>query len=160
MSKSAAGPIELLLLLIDTAFNAASWHGPNLRGAIRRVDAKQALWRPGPKRRNIAEITLHAAYWKYTAWRRIAGAKRGSFARKGSNWFDVNALSPDGWRDIARILDNEHARLREAITTMQPGRLAEVTPGARVDLRRVIAGVAMHDVYHAGQIQTIKRLMP
>ena len=83
--------IEFLLSLLDRAFHKHSWHGPNLKGSIRRVTAGEAAWRPGPGRKSIWEITLHAAYWKYAVRRRLLGEKRGSFALKGSNWFPMPA---------------------------------------------------------------------
>jgi hypothetical protein len=79
--------IELLLGLLDEAFERKAWHGPNLRGSLRGLDAKAAAWRPGPGRHNIWETAVHAAYWKYAVRRRLTGEKRGSFARGGSNWF-------------------------------------------------------------------------
>ena len=53
---------EFLLTLLDEAFDKLSWHGPNLRGAIRGVSAEEAAWRPQSRARNIWELTLHAAY--------------------------------------------------------------------------------------------------
>ncbi|HMF10720.1 MAG TPA: hypothetical protein VKE94_00390, partial [Gemmataceae bacterium] len=61
----------MLLFLLDQAFDKKAWHGPNLRGAIRRVSVAQAGWRPGPSRRSIADIVVHAAYWKYAVRRRL-----------------------------------------------------------------------------------------
>ena len=79
--------IQQLLAILDQAYNRTSWHGTNLRGSIRRVSAGQAAWRPGPKRHNIWETVVHAAYWKYAVARRFTGGDRGSFPLKGSNWF-------------------------------------------------------------------------
>ena len=62
----------LLLRVLDQAFDVKAWHGPNLLGSIRRVQAGTAVRRPGRGRRNIAEITLHCAYWKYAKIRRRA----------------------------------------------------------------------------------------
>ena len=85
MAGNASAPqIALLLHLLDGGYDKKAWHGPNLRGAIRRLNALQADWRPGPGRRSIADITVHCAYWKYAARRRLVGGKRGSFALKGS----------------------------------------------------------------------------
>src|SRR5438874_523546 len=86
MSESAIAELrELQLLLdgLDEAFDRKSWHGTNLRGSVRGVAVKEALWRPGPGRHNIWELMLHAAYWKYVVRRRITGEKRGSFLLKG-----------------------------------------------------------------------------
>ncbi len=77
--------ISHLLDLLDEAYNRVAWHGPNLRGSIRGVTAREATRSPRAGRHNIWEIVVHAAYWKYTVRRRLVGEKRGSFSQKGSN---------------------------------------------------------------------------
>jgi uncharacterized damage-inducible protein DinB len=156
------GEVGQLLAIIDQAYNKASWHGTNLRGSVRRVTPSQASWRPSADRHNIWEIVVHAAYWKYAVLRRLTGQKRGSFPLKGSNWF----VRPDaGSRDAHRalrsdvaLLDRMHAELRTAIAAL-PERELHVTPrGSKVSNFAIIAGIAAHDIYHAGQIQLLKRL--
>ena len=49
---------SMLLDGLDEAFDKKSWHGPNLRGAIRGVTAAEAAWRPAGDRHNIWELTL------------------------------------------------------------------------------------------------------
>ena len=152
--------IEYLLGLLDEAYSRAAWHGPNLRGSVRGLTAREAAWRPRPGRHNIWEIVVHAAYWKYTVRRRLIGEKRGSFSLKGSNWF---ALPIDGsekaWRDDLGLLESEHRRLRETVSSIEPEALDHRARGSKTVTRRLIAGIAFHDVYHAGQIQLIKRLL-
>src|SRR5947209_3152448 len=80
--------IALLLRILDDGYDRReAWHGPTLRGSIRRVRAEEPAWRPAPGQRNVWEIALHCAYWKYAVWRRLTGEKRGSFLREGSDWF-------------------------------------------------------------------------
>ncbi|MFQ5495905.1 MAG: DinB family protein [Phycisphaerae bacterium] len=150
---------SLLLRLVDEGYDKKAWHGTNLRGALRRVSATQAVWRPAPRRHNIAEITVHCAYWKYAVRRRIRGDKRGSFALKGNNWFAVSSrLSDDGWRETLRLLEDEHRELRDAVATCAWSRLADGPGGGGRSPADHVHGAALHDVYHAGQIQTLKAL--
>jgi DinB superfamily len=147
--------LEPYLALLDEAFERKAWHGPNLRGSVRGLSAKRAAWRPGPSRHSIWEIVVHAAYWKYAVRRRLTGQKRGSFAYPGSNWF-ARPSTPDeaAWRrDVAR-LGEEHRQLREVVARLSRADLA------REGRPRMIRGVAAHDLYHAGQIQLLKRLGP
>jgi len=140
---------------LDEAYEKRTWHGPNLKQAIRGVTAKQAAWRPGPRRHNIWEETLHAAYWKYAVRRRIEGGKRGSFALKGSNFFarpEKGKLSEAAWRGDKKLLEREHRALREAVA-----KVLQTPRGAK--LLRQLYGVAFHDIYHAGQIRLLRRLM-
>ena len=146
---------ELLLKLIDEAYKKKTWHGPNLRQAIRGVSATQAAWRPGAGRHNIWEETLHAAYWKYAVRNRIEGGKKGSFALPGSNFFprpESGGASEAAWRADKELLEREHRALRAAI-----GRVLDTPRGTK--FLKQIYGVAFHDVYHAGQIRLLRRLM-
>lgn len=146
---------ELALRLLDEAYKKRTWHGPNLRQAIRGVSAKQAAWRPESGRHNIWEETLHAAYWKYAVRKRIEGGKRGSFVLKGSNFFprpEKGKANETAWRADKELLEREHRALRAAI---------ERVLGTQREAKflRHIYGVAFHDVYHAGQIRLLRRLM-
>ncbi len=152
--------IEHLLRLLDEAYKRAAWHGPNLRGSIRGLTAGEASWRPKAGRHNIWEIVTHAAYWKYAVRRRLLGEKRGSFSVQGSNWF----LRPvdrgeKAWRGDVVMLDSEHQRLRAAVSALHPEDLDRPARGSRTVARRLVAGIALHDVYHGGQIQLIKKLL-
>ena len=145
----------LLLALLDEAYSKKTWHGPNLRQSLKGVSAKQAAWRPGRGRHNIWEIALHAAYWKYAVRRKLQAGKRGSFVLKGSNFFarpENRSASEAAWRADRMILETEHRELQKVM------RQAFETPQSEKRMA-MIYGVAFHDVYHAGQVRLLRRLM-
>lgn len=147
----------LLLTLLDQAYNRRSWHGTNLRGSIRGLSAAEAAWRPRRDRHNIQEIVVHAAYWKYAARRRLTGERRGSFPLEGSNWFRRGRADAAAWRADVQLLDECHRLLRRAIGGIDPRLLARSSrPSGPLWL---ISGIIAHDLYHAGQIQLLKKLM-
>jgi hypothetical protein len=152
-------PIDLLLALIDQAYDHKAWHGPNLRGSIRGLDAAVAGWRPAQGRRCIWEIVVHAAYWKYAVRRRLLGEKRGSFPRRGSNWFAApEPLSEADWREAVGLLEQTHRTMRAAVAGLRPADLHARAAGSKRGNFYLVSGVAAHDLYHAGQIQLLKRL--
>jgi uncharacterized damage-inducible protein DinB len=151
--------IELLLQILDSAFDKKSWHGPNLRGSIRGIEAAQAAWRPAPGRHNIWEHVVHAAYWKYIVRRRLRGEKKGSFPLQGSNWFvRPQIVAQSAWRDDVALLETSHRALRAAVAELAPQDLQYTPAHSKVSNAALLTGVAAHDVYHAGQIQLLKRL--
>ena len=155
-------PTEMLLGLLDEAFDKKAWHGTNLRGSVRGLDARTAAWRPGPRRHNIWELAVHVAYWKYAVRRQLTGEKRGSFGLAGSNWF--RRPGPEGatdtaWRRDVALLVSEHRKLRAAAAMLPEASLLDAAPGRRTTNLTLIRGVAAHDLYHAGQIQILKRLV-
>ena len=161
--KTAHRPdsIQTLLALIAQSYDAKAWHGTNLRGSIRGLTARQAAWRPSPGRHNIWEIVVHCAYWKYIVRRRILGEKKGSFPLKGSNWFRRDAgLSEQLWRADIALLESTHTSMCNAIALLKPLALSAKPRGSKIDNLAIIMGIASHDLYHAGQIQLLKRLAP
>jgi len=149
--------IQMLLALVDEAFERKAWHGPTLLGALRGVTPAAAERRPARGRHNIREVTIHAAYWKYAVRRRLTVEKRGSFALEGSNWFDTAASR--GWKDDVRLLVGEHRKLRAAIAAFPASALGRPVDAKKQTAAYTIRGIAAHDLYHAGQIQLLKKLL-
>jgi hypothetical protein len=149
-------PKSLLLEAIDEAFDRQSWHGTNLRGSIRGLTPVQAGWRPTARRHSIRDIVVHAAYWKYAVRRRISGTRRGSFALAGSNWFPTDPGRQ--WQDDVALLTSEHKALRAASEEYPDERLDRPLLKNGKTAAFLMRGIAAHDLYHAGQIQLLKRL--
>jgi hypothetical protein len=154
-----ASLLVFLLGSLDEAFDRKSWHGPNLMRALRGVTAEQAAWRPQPGGHNIWELALHAAYWKYAVRRKLTGAKRGAFVLKGSNFFlrpEAGGFGESAWKADLAILRSEHQTLREVVANCRlPGDAAN-----RERVLHLIRGIAAHDLYHAGQIRLLRKLVP
>jgi uncharacterized damage-inducible protein DinB len=153
-------PVAVLLDLLDEAFSRKSWHGPNLRGALRGVSAREAGERPDRGRHNIRELAVHAAYWKYVVRRILTGEKGGKFVLAGSNWFArPEGADEAGWRADLALLDEEHRRLRETVAGASWAALRRPPRGKKDPAAHFVRGAAAHDLYHAGQIQLLKRLL-
>jgi hypothetical protein len=150
---------DVLLRHLNEAFDHKSWHGTNLLGSIRRVNPEQASWRPSPARHNIWENIVHAAYWKYSVYRSLTGQPRGSFPLEGSNWFvrPLNESEAALKADVA-LLRDFHAKLLDAVRHFDSRRLLENPAGSKFTYQSLILGAGAHDLYHAGQIQLLKRL--
>jgi uncharacterized damage-inducible protein DinB len=160
MTASARAPeIRLLLRIVDEAYERKAWHGPNLRGSIRGLTIQEAAWRPTAGRHNIWEIVVHAAYWKYIVLRRLRGGRKGAFPIRGSNWF-VRPVIPTlpAWRADVASLEAMHRTMRAAIAQLTSIELRKIPSGSKVSTVALVSGIAAHDVYHAGQIQLLKRL--
>ena len=142
--------IQLLLEILDHAYNKPSWHGPNLSNSFRGLDAKTAA-RSVHGRKSIWQQVLHAAYWKQRVLNKIVGTQR--FPRSGSNWPRLpETITNRAWNEDAALLDEIHKNLLQAVTTLDSHKLEP-------KLRKMIYGAAAHDVYHAGQIKLLRKML-
>lgn len=153
------GRVRLLLEVFDQAFRAPAWHGTPLKGTVRGLTARDALWRPGRGRHNIWELVLHTAYWKCVVRRRLLRDPDIAFPRPGANFPDLPATpNAVAWKRDRALLDEQHALLRRAIVRLEPSELGRRAWRSKWTVAENVYGIASHDLYHAGQIQLIKRL--
>jgi hypothetical protein len=152
--------VRLLLEVFDQAYTAPSWHGTPLKGSIRGIAAPQALWRLAPGRHSIWELVLHTAYWKCMVRRRLARDPEISLPREGAN-FPALPERPNesAWKRDRALLDEQHRLLRRVIAGLDPAQLGRRGWRSKWPVKAEIYGIASHDLYHAGQIQILKRLM-
>ena len=153
--------IASLLAQLDEAFDRRSWHGTNLRGSLRGMGAAKASWRPGAgaaqrlgdrRARGVLEVRGLAP-----AHRREARVLRAAPAATGSR-----APAPPteaAWRRDVALLGECHRQLRAAVARLADGDLDRRAPGGKETVGRLVRGIAAHDLYHAGQIQLLKRMM-
>jgi uncharacterized damage-inducible protein DinB len=153
--------IAEILKALDPPAGTRLWYGgASPLGSLRGVSAKEAAWKPAPDRHSIWELVLHIAYWKYAVRRKLTGAPKGGFPRGPANWPSVPER-PDSktWKEDRALLREEHTRLVEAVKSFDARRLdkkpEDAVEGTFVDQ---LMGIVMHDTYHTGQIQILKRL--
>ena len=170
--------IDDVLKVLEPAPGFRPWHGgASPLGSLRGVSEVEAAWRPAPGRHSIWELVLHIAYWKYAVRRRLVGGPSGAFPRSPSNWPAVpEPADAKAWKADRALLRDEHSQVVEAIRGFDPAQYDEVAPGggagsgsgggagsgasagAGTTFGDLIMGVVMHDTYHTGQIQLLKRL--
>lgn len=150
---------NLLLLQLEQAFQRKSWHGTNLSGSIRGLKTDLAKWRAAKERHNIWELIVHCAYWKYSVYRRLENLPIGSFPLKGSDWFPrPDEDSEKALKSDIKLLKESHSKLINAVSDFDENKFGDMPKGSSTSYLDLMVGVAAHDLYHAGQINLIKKL--
>jgi hypothetical protein len=152
-----SGPDARVLARVpDEGYGPGAWHGPDLKAALADVTLELAFWRPGPARHNIAEIAIHHAYYVHSVRGRLLGTAPEPFVLQGEDWFKLEGRAGMSWPEIVAMVEKEYGRLAASVADICAARVQSPLPEAeRFDL---ILGITCHAVYHAGQIQLIKRL--
>jgi len=142
--------------ILREGYGDGAWHGPDLKAAIADVTSSGAFWRPAPGRHNIAEIALHHAYYARAVRAKVIGTDVEPFVLSGEDWFALPDPSTLPWSKIQEIVRLEQDRLAAVVADIDAHRIQSPLPDSeRFDL---VLGITCHAVYHAGQIQLVKRL--
>jgi DinB superfamily len=145
---------QVLARLVREGYGPGAWHGPDLKAALADVGPDLAFWRPAPGAHNIAEIALHHAYCARSVRGRLTGAPPEPFVLPGEDWFEAADGKTLAWPRIQTVLETEQQRLAEAVAA-EDSSPAALSPTERFDL---VLGITSHAIYHAGQVQLLKRL--
>jgi DinB superfamily len=154
MTTTAAVGIESRVL--NEGYGPGAWHGADLKAALGDVTPVLAFWRPAAGRHNIAEIALHHAYYARAVRGQISGQSPEPFVLDGEDWFDLADESALSWPPIITAVETEQQRLGEVIARIEGGKMKSALADA--ERFNLVLGITCHAIYHAGQIQLIKRL--
>ena len=142
--------------VLQEGYGAEAWHGPDLKAALADVSPELAFWRPAAGRHNIAEIAIHHAYCAHSVRGRLAEAAPEPFVLEGEDWFALSGKNLLSWKDVVAAVEAQQQRLATLISDVETGGVR--SPQSEAERFTLVLGITCHAVYHAGQIQLIKKL--
>jgi hypothetical protein len=142
--------------VLTEGYGPGAWHGPDLKAALADVSDDLAFWRPGGERHNIAEIALHHAYCARAVFAKITGTDPEPFVVEGDDWFAVPDAAKLSWKAIQDVVEREQNRL--VVTDRDIATGTVTSPLSAFERFDLVLGITCHAVYHAGQVQLIKKL--
>jgi hypothetical protein len=154
--KKMALPKGLAHRILAEGYGPGAWHGPDMSAALSDVSADIAFWRPGLERHNIAEIALHHAYYQHSVRGRLVAGGIEPFVLEGEDWFEQSGEAGLGWPANRAHVEDQQQRLTTVVSDIESGRAN--SPLASDERFGLVLGITCHAVYHAGQVQLIRRL--
>ncbi len=146
--------IERILEQLNRAWEGEAWHGPALRTLLDGIGEEHARAHPIKGAHSILEIVVHCGIWMDVVSHRLAGNPR-------------ELTTEEDWREVASIrfpaaveeLTNAESRLCDAVARLQTGDLDSVVAGRTDSVYTTVHGVIQHNVYHAGQIALLRKVL-
>lgn len=145
---------EDLLHLMDQTFSEEGWYVP-LAKAVEGVTAAQAAWVSPAGGNSIRQIVSHVTFWKEYFLGRIQGKPKPEVELDNTATFGDPGDPSDegGWVDLVARLVRVHTQLRELATNEESLQKSF----GKVTVSQVLADMAGHDAYHAGQIILLRK---
>jgi len=135
---------EMLIQMWDEMWNSYTWI-PSWNKSFADLTAKQAAWKPDPKRNSIWQILNHIAFWRETMVNRLAGKPPTDEVVAKSNWESPAEPTDAAWREALARLERSHQAICKALGD-------EKVPVEK--LRYLLP----HDAYHLGQVMYVRAL--
>lgn len=139
------------------AFYGNAWHGPAVMELLEDVDAATAAARPLARVHSIWELFLHIEAWDRAAIVRLGGQKCQPAGTK--NFPRVVKSTQGEWRKSVISAKRTHDHLVRTVARLTDFQLRSRVPGKRYDFCHMLHGIAQHELYHAGQIAILKKVL-
>jgi len=135
-----------------------AWHGPSVFEALQGITPAQASARPLPNGHTIWEILLHITIWVEEAVVRLRGLGRN--LELNVEWPTPPAAGGnEAWQESLDRLRRAEASLIEELGRTEDARLDLPIAEGFSSVYNSLHGIIQHNVYHAGQIVLLKKLV-
>ncbi len=140
------------------ALEGEAWHGPSVLESVAGVSAQQAAARPIPEAHSIWELALHLASDYTLVLRRLAGDGRQE--SPAEDWPACPEPTDANWRQALEEIARLNQELRQKVRSFPEDRLDQpLVPEPPYSAYTQFIGVTQHNLYHAGQISLLKRVL-
>ncbi len=145
---------KFLASQLRRSYEGTAWHGPSLRELLDGVTAEQAAAKAISGAHSIWELVLHVTAWEREALAVVEGKLHETLAGE-KDWPPVAGT----WQAALDRLESTTRELVAAIREMAEEKLKESAGGAEYNFYFLLHGVVQHNLYHAGQIALLKRVV-
>lgn len=147
-------PIERIIDQLNAGFGGPAWYGPAVRNLLDGVTQEQAIAHPIEGAHSILELVVHIGTWMDVVARRLRGESIDS--AKVEDWPDATGRS---FAAAVEELERAQGRLLDSVARLTPEDLDRKVPGKKHTLYAEVHGVLQHNIYHAGQIALLKKVV-
>lgn len=141
--------------MIAGHYNGDPWIDVTLAGTLQDINADIAIFKKGDCN-SIWQIVLHLAAWRETLLGRIKGEQIDS---PENNFIEkTNDISEEAWSALKERLNKSQQNILQWLESEKEIDLDEKPGGELYTRQELIEAVALHDMYHLGQVVLLKKI--
>lgn len=149
--------IERLVDQYDRNLHGDAWHGDSVWEILGAVRPEQAFQRLLPKAHTIWELTAHMAFWETEVCRRLRSQPRQS---EELNFPPMPQATAENWNRVLEQFRRSNEEFRSELLKVQASQLDQPLSSPEKSVYVEVNGVIQHHLYHAGQIEILRRNLP
>ena len=150
--------ISRIQKMLKNSWNGPMWHGTNLSKVLEGIDYQKAFRKPAVGSHNIYELVTHMLCWRKFVLEHFTGNTSYNVELNSAlDWPTQYEATEVNWKSTFTMLEQNHAELEKALSTVFDSQLEETVPGKKFNWYVLIHGMIHHDIYHSGQISILKK---
>ena len=153
--------LRIIDLLNTTYEGEEAWHGPSLAEVMRDVTPDMASLRISPNTHSIAELLFHMTSWRIFCVKKMQGDEQFDILTPEKNFGQLPEKIDDfEWEALQMELSlSQEELINELDKRDEDEFLEDIVPGRDYTYYDLLHGIINHDIYHAGQVQILKKAL-
>ena len=141
----------------DRAMNGDAWHGDPVWKILEDLTPEEAAMYARANAHNIWELVAHMTFWETEVYRRLKHLPARSPAKL--NFPATPEVTAENWNKTLRDFRQSNDDFRSAVAELDDAKLDHALPGRDKSEYVEVHGVIQHNLYHAGQIALLRKVV-
>ena len=144
---------------LKDAYEGDPWFGRSIKSLLKDVEEDTVFEKPNGEH-SIVELLWHIINWRAFTINRIREGDEVSLKFfEANDWRHLEHHDKSLWKKGLHKLNETQSELVAVIQHQQDSILDETVPGRNYSFKKMLYGIVQHDVYHAGQIAYLTKML-
>lgn len=151
--------IQSIIKSLDDTLSGEPWFGRAVYKLLDEIDEAIVSTNPTNKEHSLIELLWHMNTWAEFTLANLEN--RSPEELKAIEENDWRTIDPEkhSWQSGLTELKSIHKKIADILAEKEDSFLKEMVPNRRYNFRFMLNGLIQHNIYHAGQVAYLKKLL-
>jgi uncharacterized damage-inducible protein DinB len=151
--------IRSIISNLQNVLDGEPWFGRPVYTLLAEIEEATVYTKPNEASHSLIELLYHTLTWAEFTLKRIEKDKIKDLAAfEAQDWITINPAIHT-WENGLKQLKKIHEAIISRLQTKEDNFLNETVDYRNYDFRFLLNGLIQHNIYHAGQIAYLKKLL-
>ncbi|HEY1869684.1 MAG TPA: DinB family protein [Chitinophagaceae bacterium] len=151
--------VEYIVTTLHSILQDKPWYGQPIMKILQVEDSSILYKKPNENSHSLIELLYHMNTWaEFTLKRLVKDEEKNLEAFEKLDWREIDPIEHTWEKGVAQFKVT-HDLIIELLESKDDTLLSEKVDGREYNFRFLLHGLIQHDIYHAGQIAYVKKLL-
>jgi uncharacterized damage-inducible protein DinB len=143
----------------ETTLNGQPWFGRAVYNLLDEIDSKKASVRRNENEHTALELIWHMNTWAEFTLANLENRTESELKKIEANDWRKLTKQKHSWKRGLTEFKSIHKQIIENLSKRDDDFLSDMVPNRRYNFRFMLNGLIQHNIYHAGQLAYLKKLL-
>ncbi len=151
--------IQSIISNLENTLDGSPWFGRPVYALLREIESPMAFKKLTPESHSMMELLYHMLTWSDFTLQRIEKKKIHDMdAFEKMDWREIDPNSQNWDEGLAELIAT-HQQIIAILHTKDDTFLDEIVEYRQYDFRYLLNGLIQHNIYHAGQVAILAKIL-